>query len=385
MGKIFLKKGKEKILHTRNSWLYTGAVGKRENVEVGDIVEVYTADGKFAAYGFYYGGKNIEAYLFDFAGIKKDVASANYWLQRFKNAYALRQKYILPVTDAYRLIHSEGDGVPGLTVDIYAGNAVTDFKIAATENLASIFSEVLAEMGFNSAFVKSDVSGNYAGKSLFGNVPEKVLIREYENKFEVDIINGQKTGFFIDQRENRKLLQKFSGDKTVINLFSYTGGFSVYALRGGAKEVWSVDISEPALQIANNNISLNGFDDSRHIVMNENAFDVLHRMETGTFDIIVLDPPAFAKKDKDVKNAVRAYREINSKAIEKIKPGGIIFTFSCSQKIDRELFGKIVYSAAAKTGRQVRILHRLTQSPDHPVDIYQPKSEYLKGLVLEVT
>jgi 23S rRNA (cytosine1962-C5)-methyltransferase len=383
MGKLFLKKGKEKILYSRNSWLYTGAVEKREDVNIGEIVEVYTAENKLAGYGFYYGGKNIEAYLFDFSAQKQNI-NKEYWKKRFENAFQLRKNFVLNKTSAYRLIHSEGDGIPGLTVDVYNDIAVIDFKISGTENLYKTFAGIIKEMGFTALYVSDDVSGNLKGQTLFGEVPEQITIEEYDLKFLVDIVNGQKTGFFIDQRENRKLLEDFAQGRNVLNLFSYTGGFSVYALHGGARQVWSVDVSLDAIKTAEKNVEINGLDTSKHIVMKENAFDVLNNLPSNVYDLIVLDPPAFAKKEKDIPNAIRAYREINTKAIEKIAQGGIIFTFSCSQKIDKETFNKIVFTSAARTGRKVRILHRLTQPPDHPIDIYQPKSEYLKGLVLEV-
>ncbi len=382
-AKVYCKKGKEKVLQSRNSWLYTGAIAKRVDIAPGKITEVYDYDGNLSGYGFYYGGRNIEVYLFDFTSVPQNPATKEYWEVKISKAFELRKKYTLPKTSAYRLIHSEGDGMPGLTIDIYNDIAVVDFKIYGMESVAGYIFDALQALGYQKIKVNKSVSGKYENYTR-GDVPAETVITEYGLKFAVDIATGQKTGFYIDQRENRNLLKKYSEGRTVLNMFSYTGGFSVYALAGGAKQVWSADISKQALEIADKNRQLNAFESERHIILNEDAFDTLSKLEPNMFDLIVLDPPAFAKKDKDVPNAVKAYRELNYEAIKKIKKGGIVFTFSCSQKIDKDLFRKIVFTAAAKAQRPVRILHQLTQPEDHPIDIFQPKSEYLKGFVLYV-
>ncbi len=381
---VICKPGKEKVIFSRNSWLYTGAIQKRVNAQKGDIVEIFLSSGKLAGYGFYFGGQNIEVYIFDFTETPQDVHSEKYWYEKINNAWQFRQKHIINHTKAFRLIHSEGDGIPGLTIDIYNNVAVIDFKILGTEKIAHHIFSSLKKLGINNIYVNSSVTGNYNKTVVAGKVPDKIEINENGILFYVDIKNGQKTGFFLDQRDNRLLLTQYSQGANVLNLFSYTGGFSLYALKGGAKQVWSVDISKEALKTAEENITLNNLNANKHIIIPENAFDILNRLEYGIYDLIILDPPAFAKKDKDIPQAVKAYKTINYQAIKNIKQGGILFTFSCSQKIDKTLFRKIIFSAASKAQRKVSILHQLHQSPDHPIDIYQPQSEYLKGFVLKI-
>ena len=385
MKKIICKKNKEKVLYNRNSWLYTGSIKHVDSdIQEGDIIEICREDNSLAGYGFYFNGEQIAAYIFDFTDKPKQI-DYQYWKEKIFKAYEIRKKIVPEETNVYRLIHSEGDNIPGLTIDIYDKTAVIEFRILGTEKLANTFFKILEELGFENIFVKKSftekLNGYWAKKT---DNQDLIQVKEYGLKFLVDIINGQKTGFFIDQRENRNLIKKYSAEKTVLNLFAYTGGFSVYALDGGAKVVHSVDVSKTAIDLSIQNAELNGFNKYQHIGIAENAFDYLIKMPENYYDLIIIDPPAFAKSDEAVSNAVKGYKELNFRAIRKIKSNGIIFTFSCSQKIDKELFRKIVFSAAADAKRNVKILHQLFQAPDHPIDIFQPKSEYLKGFVLLV-
>ncbi len=385
MKKIICKKSKEKVLYNRNSVLYTGSVRDIDDgIREGDIIEIRKEDNSLVGYGFYFNGKQISAYIFDFTDKPKDI-DYQYWKQKIINAYEFRKKIIPYETNVYRLIHSEGDNIPGLAVDVYDNIAVVEFKILGIEKLADTFFKILNELGFENIFVKKSVRGKYFGFwNKLSDSQGVVQVREYGLNFYVDIVNGQKTGFFIDQRENRNLIKKYSSSKTVLNLFAYTGGFSVYALAGNAIVVHSVDISKNAIDLCNKNVELNGFNEHRHSGIAENAFDYLVKMPEDYYDLIIIDPPAFAKSNEVVLNAAKGYKDLNYRAILKIKSGGIIFTFSCSQKIEKDLFRKIVFSAAADAKRNVKILHQLFQAPDHPIDIFQPKSEYLKGFVLLV-
>ena len=293
--------------------------------------------------------------------------------------------------NTYRLIHGEGDYLPGLIVDYYAGVAVVQFHSVGMylerEAIARALQEVLGEQ-LMAIYDKSETTLPFKAAInphngyLFGKA-ENFVALENGLKFHVDWLEGQKTGFFIDQRENRSLLEKYAKDKTVLNMFCYTGGFSFYAMRGGARQVHSVDISARAIELTNQNISLNFPEDNRHEAFAEEAFQFLAK-SSGKYDLIVLDPPAFAKHQNVLNNAIQGYKKLNRKGIEIIKPGGIIFTFSCSQVMTKELFRQTIFTAAANTGRKVRILHQLTQPADHPVSIYHPEGEYLKGLVLYV-
>ncbi|MDE6451269.1 MAG: class I SAM-dependent rRNA methyltransferase, partial [Odoribacter sp.] len=318
----------------------------------------------------------------------------DFWKRRITNAWKMRQN--LGLTDSatnnvYRLIHGEGDHLPGLIVDYYAGVAVVQFHSIGMylekENITQALLEVMGNK-LTAIYDKSESTLPYKAAItpqngyLYGTA-ENFIAMENGLKFNVDWLEGQKTGFFIDQRENRSLLEKYAKDKKVLNMFCYTGGFSVYALRGGAKQVHSVDVSARAIELTKQNVALNFPDDSRHEAFTEEAFKFLEN-SYHKYDLIILDPPAFAKHQNVLNNAIQGYKKLNRKGIEIVKPGGIIFTFSCSQVMTKELFRQTVFTAAANTGRKVRILHQLTQPADHPVNIYHPEGEYLKGLVLYV-
>jgi 23S rRNA (cytosine1962-C5)-methyltransferase len=317
-----------------------------------------------------------------------------FWKTKIQQAYNLRESLNLtdnPETTVYRLVHGEGDGLPGLIIDYYNGIAVIQSHSVGMFYLREVIAGVLKEIYRDRLLAIYDKSegtlpfkANLGAKNefLFGNMPS-IEVTEYGCRFAIDVTTGQKTGFFIDQRENRQLLTHYIRDKQVLNMFCYTGGFSVYALRGGASLVHSVDSSAQAIELTQKNVQLNRFQDDRHMAIGTDAFAFMNNIRDA-YDVIILDPPAFAKHQDALNNALQGYKRLNAKAIEQIRSGGIIFTFSCSQVVTKENFRKSVFAAAANTGRHVRILHQLTQPPDHPVSIYHPEGEYLKGLVLQV-
>ena len=391
MKKIILKPGKEESLLRHHPWVFSGAISQLPgDIEEGEYVEVYDSKGRHIATGHYQIG-SIAVRILEF-GDKK--IENNFYDQRLASAYTMRKALGLIRSDnnSYRLVHGEGDFLPGLVVDIYGDTAVVQahspgihydrFKIA--EALVS-----LPESNIKNIYYKSDTTLPY--KANLGQVNE-YIIGKYDGslalenglQFNIDWLKGQKTGFFIDQRENRKLLESFSGGRNVLNMFCYTGGFSVYALRGGAKKVVSVDSSSKAIELTTANINLNFPNDIRHTSIAEDAFKYIDSIPKDEFDLIILDPPAFAKHRSALKNGLIGYRKLNLKGFEKIRKGGIIFTFSCSQVVSKEMFRLAVFTAASQSGRKVRILHQLTQPADHPVDISHPEGEYLKGLVLYV-
>ena len=293
--------------------------------------------------------------------------------------------------NVYRLVHGEGDDLPGLVIDMYAGVAVIQFHSVGMylqrETIARALVEIMGNK-ITAIYDKSEATLPYKAAIepengyLYGKT-ENFIAQENGLKFHVDWLEGQKTGFFIDQRENRRLLEKYAKDKSVLNMFCYTGGFSFYAMRGGAKQVHSVDVSARAIELANRNVELNFPKDTRHEAFAEEAFKFLEH-SSNQYDVIILDPPAFAKHQNVLNNAIQGYKKLNRKGMEVIKPGGILFTFSCSQVMTKDLFRQTVFTAAANTGRKVKILHQLTQPADHPISIYHPEGEYLKGLVLYV-
>ena len=391
MKKIILKPGKEESILRHHPWVFSGAISQLPgDIEEGEYVEVYDSKGRHIATGHYQIG-SIAVRILEF-GDKK--IENNFYDQRLASAYTMRKALGLIRSDnnSYRLVHGEGDFLPGLVVDIYGDTAVVQahspgihydrFKIA--EALVS-----LPESNIKNVYYKSDTTLPY--KANLGQVNE-YIIGKYDGslalenglQFNIDWLKGQKTGFFIDQRENRKLLESFSGGRNVLNMFCYTGGFSVYALRGGAKKVVSVDSSSKAIELTTANINLNFPNDIRHTSIAEDAFKYIDSIPKDEFDLIILDPPAFAKHRSALKNGLIGYRKLNLKGFEKIRKGGIIFTFSCSQVVSKEMFRLAVFTAASQSGRKVRILHQLTQPADHPVDISHPEGEYLKGLVLYV-
>jgi len=390
-AQIKLKKGKDRVIHNRHPWIYSGAIAQMPELEKGEIVEILNNDNQLVAYAFYAPGNQITARVFDFTNETKNIESAEYWQERIYAAYELRKKYIISEqTNSYRLLHAEGDFFPGLIADVYKDVVVLQFLIKGTERLKDWIIQALTNLGFKYIYAKSKNASqvleqmNIPKGWLSEKGPEKVEILENGAKFIVDFQRGQKTGFFLDQRDARKLVGHYSKGKNVLNTFSYSGGFSIYALLAGAKLVHSVDSSESAINLAEKNVLLNGFSAPQHQGFTQDVFSYLKSIEDNFYDLIVLDPPAFAKTARAVNNATRGYKELNLKAMKKIKKGGILFTFSCSQKINRDLFRKIIFGAAADARRNVRILHQTTQAPDHPINIYHPENEYLKGLVLYV-
>ncbi len=380
--KIYIKKNKEKALKNRHSWIFSGAIATKSKMNEGDIVEIRKSNGQLAAYAFFVNGQSIVAKIFEHTD-KPLILDKNYWKNKIFKAAQLRK--LLKNTTAFRLIFAEGDFFPGLIIDVYNQIAVVQTYHLGIDKIFSYITEALDELGYKHIFVKKTPEKSQITPGWHTEpYNEQIIIIENGLKFYVDIEQGQKTGFYIDQRDNRKLIEYYAKDRTVLNLFSYTGGFSLYALRAGAKSVDSVDVSEKALELAQKNVELNGLDTSKHAVHAQNCFDFLDNMPANYYDLIVIDPPAFAKSQNTVPNAAKGYKELNLKAFRKIKSGGIIFTFSCSQRIVPELFRKIIFEAAADSGRKIRILHQLKQSIDHPINIYHPESEYLKGLVLYV-
>jgi 23S rRNA (cytosine1962-C5)-methyltransferase len=390
-AKVILKPGKEQSLLRFHPWVFSGAIHSVSGeIEEGDIVEVLDHNKNFLAIGHSQIG-SIAVRIFSFSPA---VPDESFWVEKIRKALEVRKKAGLfnnPDTNAYRLIYAEGDGMPGLIVDIYNQTAVMQIHTVGMYLIKEMLTNALREvLGSDLKAVYNKSEGTIPFKAdidakngfLFGKSDDKTAL-ENGLKFNVDYEKGQKTGFFVDQRENRALLERYSKDKKVLNLFCYTGGFSFYALRGGASLVHSVDSSERAIELTNHNIALNFPQETRHEAFAEDAFKFLNQPKED-YDLIILDPPAFAKHLNVVPNALQGYRKLNARAIDKIKPGGIIFTFSCSQVISRDAFRKSVFSAAAKTGRNVRILHQMEQPADHPVNIYHPESEYLKGLVLFV-
>jgi len=388
--KIILKKGKEEPLLRFHPWIFSGAVQQMDNhLREGDVVNVFSFDHRFLAVGQYQIG-SITVRILSFA---EETIDDLFWKQRIEQAYLVRKALGLvdnPHTNAYRLIHGEGDHLPGLIVDIYGPTAVIQAHSVGMHHVRSSVAKALIDVvtGLQHVYYKSEVTlpfkANLQAEDgyLIGH-EDPGMVKENDLLFQVDWIHGQKTGFFIDQRENRTLLQHYAPHRSVLNLFCYTGGFSVYALRGGAKLVHSVDSSGRAIEMTNQNVASNFPNEDRHHSFAEDAFQFLEHSET-SYDLIILDPPAFAKHKNVLHNALQGYRKLNAKAFEKIAPNGILFTFSCSQIVSKEQFRLAVFSAAAQSGRRVRILHQLAQPADHPINIYHAEGEYLKGLVLYV-
>ena len=389
--KITLRKGKEESLSRRHPWVFSGAVARIDDgIEEGDRVTVVTADGDLIGTGHYQIG-SIAVRMLAFGDEKVDEA---FFASRLKDAMRLRKTLglIRPDNNCYRLVHGEGDFLPGLIVDIYGDTAVMQAHSPGMHFERLIIANALTELTdahIRNVYYKSDTTLPYKAhldpqNDYIAGCYDGSLAIENGLKFNIDWLRGQKTGFFIDQRDNRRLLQQYAAGRDVLNMFCYTGGFSVYALRGGAAKVDSVDSSAKAAALTDANVELNFPGDTRHTTHAVDAFKFLADMEKDAYDLIVLDPPAFAKHRAALKRGLLGYRRLNAKAFEKIRPGGILVTFSCSQVVTREQFRLAVFSAAVGTGRRVRILHQLTQPADHPIDICHPEGEYLKGLVLYV-
>ena len=389
--KVYLKPGKEESLKRFHPWVFSGAISRMEGEpEEGEIVDVYTSKKEFIACGHFQIG-SIAVRVLSFT---QGEINHEFWKKKLEVAYDLRRSLYLagnPDNNTYRLVHGEGDNLPGLIIDVYNHTAVMQahsvgmhvYRMEIAEALSEVMGDVIQHIYYKSETTlpfKADL-GQENG-FIKGGSPENIAM-EYGLKFHVDWLKGQKTGFFVDQRENRHLLEQYAKGRNVLNMFCYTGGFSFYAMRGGSNLVHSVDSSAKSIDLTNQNVELNFPGDTRHQAYAEDAFKYLDRMGD-QYDLIILDPPAFAKHRDALRNALRGYSKLNAKAFEKIKPGGILFTFSCSQVVDKRDFRNAVFTAAAQSGRSVRILHQLTQPGDHPVNIYHPEGEYLKGLVLYV-
>lgn len=389
-----LRRGKEDSLDRFHPWVFSGALtempGEDSGIEEGDLVSVVASDGRVIGTGHFQIG-SIAVRMLTFADEKIDET---FYRRRLTEALRLRQTLGLRRDDnnAYRLVHGEGDFLPGLVVDIYGDTAVLQAHSPGMHFARNIIARELTEIedaGVKNVYYKSETTLPYKARLdpqndyIIGSYSGNIAV-ENGLKFHIDWLRGQKTGFFVDQRDNRSLLKKYSAGRRVLNMFCYTGGFSVYALDGGAELVHSVDSSAKAISLTDANAELNFPGDPRHKSFAEDAFKYLDNMESGTYDLIILDPPAFAKHRSALRNALRGYQRLNARAFEKIAPGGIVFTFSCSQAVSKEQFRLAVFSAAAQSRRKVRILHQLTQPADHPVNIYHPEGEYLKGLVLYV-
>ena len=388
---LYLKKGKEESLKRYHPWIFSGAVHHTEGeLQEGDIVTVLTIDGEFVAVGHWQIG-SIAVRVLSFLDEPIDI---HFWEERLRVALSVRVR--IRVADCqdnntFRLVHGEGDNLPGLVIDMYGPVAVMQaHSVGMHVCRQDIAAALLSVMGdrLKAIYYKSETTLPFKASLgqengfLFGESKEDVAL-ENGLKFHIDWQKGQKTGFFVDQRDNRSLVEQYSKDRSVLNMFCYTGGFSVYSMRGGAKVVHSVDSSAKAVELVNANMEMNFPGDTRHAAFVEDAFKYLEQMDR-TYDLIILDPPAFAKHKAALKNALRGYTKLNAKAFEKILPGGILFTFSCSQAVNKDQFRTAVFTAAAISHRRVRILHQLHQPADHPINIYHPEGEYLKGLVLYV-
>jgi 23S rRNA (cytosine1962-C5)-methyltransferase len=391
LANVILQKGKEESMERFHPWVFSGAIDRIEGVlEEGDLVAVLKSDKTTIGFGHCSIG-SIAVRIFSFG---HTIPGNDFWERRIAKAYILRQKMGLtddPDTNVYRLIHGEGDGMPGLIADYYNGTIVLQahtvgmwlVREAITEALKAVLGDKLVAV-YDKSAKTLPFKANIEAKDgyLFGQSSAGEVL-EYGNRFKVDWLEGQKTGFFIDQRENRKLLAAYAKDKSVLNMFCYTGGFSFSAMQGGATLVHSVDSSGKAIELTNENVELNFPGDTRHEAFVADAFDYLQDIKD-KYDLIILDPPAFAKHRGALSQALQGYKRLNTNAFRQIKPGGILFTFSCSQVVTRNNFREAVFSAAAIAGREVRILHQLSQPVDHPINIYHPEGEYLKGLVLYV-
>lgn len=391
MISIRLKRGKEESLKRYHPWIFSGAIASMSGQPAeGEIVEVTDSEGRYLATGHYQiGSITVRALSFERRPIDRD-----FWYSRLHEAWLMRRAIGVsgrPDNDIYRLVHGEGDRLPGLVIDVYGRTAVMQAHSVGMhlvrEEIASALREA-TDGEVENVYYKSETTLPYkAGLEqengfLIGGDNGNVAT-EYGLRFHIDWLRGQKTGFFVDQRENRRLLERYAAGRKVLNMFCYTGGFSVYALRGGASTVHSVDSSAKAIDLTRANVTLNFDGDNRHEAFAEDAFRFLSHADD-TYDLIVLDPPAFAKHKDALRNALKGYTRLNAIAFEKIRKGGILFTFSCSQAVNKDQFRMAVFTAAAQSGRHVRILHQLHQPADHPVNIYHPEGEYLKGLVLYV-
>ena len=391
MKTLYLRKGKEESLDRYHPWVFSGALtAMPDDVEEGDLVQVAAADGRIIGTGHFQIGSIAVRMLIFGEGVVDD----EFYRTRLSQAFSLRQTLGLmrPDNNAYRLVHGEGDFLPGLVVDVYGATAVVQAHSPGMHFARRVIAQALVDLpgaGIENVYYESETTLPFKARLDPQNdyiIGAFSTSEAMENglRFHADWLKGQKTGFFVDQRDNRALLERYARGRRVLNMFCYTGGFSFYAMRGGAAVVHSVDSSAKAIALTKANVELNFPCDGRHEAYAEDAFKYLDNMQAGDYNLIILDPPAFAKHRSALRNALRGYQRLNAKAFEKIAPGGILFTFSCSQAVTKEQFRLAVFSAAAQTGRRVRILHQLTQPADHPINIYHPEGEYLKGLVLSV-
>ena len=399
MKQVRLRKGKEESLKRFHPWVFSGAIASiDEGITEGEVVRVVTNSGDFIAVGHYQEG-SIAVRVLTFSDVQIDD---EFWHSRLASALKMRQAIGIadnPNNNTYRLVHGEGDNLPGLIIDVYGKTAVMQAhsigmhlcRKAVARALKDVMESRISHIYYKSETTLPFMTANDMNCFLVGGSDDNIAL-ENGLKFRVDWLKGQKTGFFVDQRENRSLLEKFSKGKRVLNMFCYTGGFSFYAMRGGAELVHSVDSSAKAIELTKQNVELNFPNDPRHEAFCEDAFKFLEGIQCSTFnvqrstsyDLIILDPPAFAKHRGALHNALKGYTRLNQKAFEKIEKGGILFTFSCSQVVTKDHFRNAVFTAAALAKRKVRILHQLHQPADHPINIYHPEGEYLKGLVLYV-
>lgn len=389
--RIYLKRGKEESLKRFHPWVFSGAIHHADSgIAEGETVRVIGADNTFLAVGHYQVG-TIAVRVLSFRDVEIDEA---FWYARLKAAYEMRLSIGIagnPLNNTYRLVHGEGDNMPGLVIDCYGDTAVMQAHSVGIHVCRKVIAEMLVKVmegTIRNVFYKSETTLPY--KAELGQENGFIIGGSNDNTamengllFHVDWLRGQKTGFFVDQRENRSLLERYAKDKRVLNMFCYTGGFSFYAMRGGAQLVHSVDSSAKAIELTNANVELNFPGDERHKAFCDDAFKFLDNSDD-IYDLIILDPPAFAKHRGALHNALKGYTRLNVKAFQRIRHGGILFTFSCSQVVTKDQFRQAVFTAAAMSGRKVRILHQLHQPADHPINIYHPEGEYLKGLVLYV-
>jgi len=389
---IILKPGKETPVLRFHPWIFSGAIQKTVGKPAeGDIVECFSSSGQYLATGHCMPG-SLAVKLFTF---QRQEIDRDFWFGKIREAWLVRHLIGLtknPMTNAYRLVHNEGDYLPGLIVDVYGGLAVLQAHTTGMHDIRQTLADAIVSVSEGNIITVYDKSAEAIRKMtdrmvsdgfLAGNAGECEVL-ENGHCFQVNALTGQKTGFFLDQRENRELLARYSPGRTVLNMFGYTGGFSVYAAKAGARVVHTVDSSAPAIAMAEINMYLNGFNATEYACMVADARKYLETTETGAYEIIVLDPPAYAKNVASRNQALKGYRSLNALALSKIKSGGLLFTFSCSQVVDRQMFTSAVTAAAVDAGKQVRIVHHLSQPPDHPVNIFHQEGEYLKGLVLLV-
>lgn len=391
MNTIYLRKGKSESLKRFHPWVFSGAIERcGRNIEEGELVRVVSHEGELLGCGHYQiGSIAVRMLTFD-----NEEVDADFWTKRIKEAFDLRRALKLidrSDNDIYRLVHGEGDRLPGLVVDVYGHTAVMQAHSVGMHHSREAIADAIINASdgiISNVYYKSETTLPFKAdlhqeNGFLRGADDNNVAMENGLKFHIDWLHGQKTGFFVDQRENRALLEHYAKGRNVLNMFCYTGGFSVYAMRGGANLVHSVDASEKAIELTRQNSELNFPSDKRHEAFAEDAFKYLERAGSD-YDLIVLDPPAFAKHRDALRQALKGYTRLNAIAFRKIRPGGIIFTFSCSQAVNKDQFRLAVFTAAAQSGRHVRILHQLHQPADHPINIYHPEGEYLKGLVLEV-